>query len=212
MNFDFAKLKPAERYKLLTGLVVPRPIAWVTSLNPDGSVNAAPFSFFNSMGSDPGLVVIGVGNHDPARPKDTAANIKRSGVFVVNMVSEELAQAMNLTAVEFPQGYSEIEAVGLSLSPSVHIPVPRIAESPAGFECKLHSVLEIGRNRILIGEVLGAFVQDEYVADPQKLYLRTEQMHLIGRMHGRGGYTRTRDFFEIKRKTYEEWLSQKENA
>lgn len=208
MNFDFTKLKPAERYKLLTGLVVPRPIAWVTSLNPDGSVNAAPFSFFNTMGSDPGLVVIGVGNHDPARPKDTALNIKRSGVFVINLVSEELAQAMNLTAVEFPQGHSEIEAVGLSLSPSVHIPVPRIAESPAGFECRLHSLLEIGRNRIVIGEVLGAYVHEDYVADPERQYLHTGQMHLIGRMQGRGGYTRTRDFFEIKRKTYPEWLAE----
>jgi flavin reductase (DIM6/NTAB) family NADH-FMN oxidoreductase RutF len=208
MEFDFAQLKPQERYKLLTGLVVPRPIAWVTTLNPDGSVNAAPFSFFNTMGSDPGLVVIGVGNHDKARPKDTAANIRRMGVFVVNLVSEELAQAMNVTATEFPQDISEVEIAGLTLSPSVHIAVPRIGESPAGFECKLHSILEIGRNRIIIGEVLGAYVKDEYVANSEKQYLKTEQMHIVGRMHGRGGYTRTRDFFEIPRKTYEQWQAE----
>jgi len=210
MEFDFSQLRPQERYKLLTGLVVPRPIAWVTTLNTDGSVNAAPFSFFNTMGSDPGLVVIGVGNHDTARPKDTAANIKRMGVFVVNLVSEELAEAMNITATEFPQGVSEVEIARLTISPSVHIAVPRIAESPAGFECKLHSILEIGRNRIIIGEVLGAHLKDEYVANPEKQYLKTEQMHIVGRMHGRGGYTRTRDFFEIARKTYQEWRAETE--
>ena len=210
MDFDFAKLKPQERYKLLTGLVVPRPIAWVTSLNPDHSANAAPFSFFNAMGSDPGLVVIGVGNHNPARPKDTASNIKRLGTFVVNLVSEELAEAMNLTAVEFPEGVSEVEVLGLGLSPSVHTAVPRIAKAPAGFECKLHSVLEVGRNRIIVGEVLGAFVQDQFVADYNKQYVRTQDMHLIGRMHGRGGYTRTGEFFDMPRKTYEEWKGEQE--
>ena len=208
MDFDFAKLKPQERYKLLTGLVVPRPIAWVTSLNPDGSVNAAPFSFFNAMGSDPGLVVVGVGNHNPARPKDTASNIKRLGTFVVNLVSEDLAEAMNLTAVEFPEGVSEVEVLGLELSPSVHTAVPRIARAPAGFECKLHSVLEVGRNRIMVGEVLGAFVQDQFVADYARQYVRTQDMKIIGRMHGRGGYTRTREYFEMARKTYEEWQEQ----
>jgi flavin reductase (DIM6/NTAB) family NADH-FMN oxidoreductase RutF len=204
MEFDFATLKPQERYKLLTGLVVPRPIAWVTSLNPDGSVNAAPFSFFNAMGSDPGLVVIGVGNHG-GRPKDTASNIKRLGSFVVNLVAEELAENMNLTAVEFPEGISEVEVLGLEVAPSLHTPVPRLVKAPAGFECKLHSVLEIGRNRMVVGEVLGAFVQDQYVADYDKQYLRTEAMHLVGRMHGRGGYTRTREFFEVPRKTFEQW-------
>lgn len=208
MEFDFAKLKPQERYKLLTGLVVPRPIAWVTSLNPDGSVNAAPFSFFNSMGSDPPLLVIGVGNYEKARPKDTASNIKRLGTFVVNLVTEELAQAMNLTAVDFPEGVSEVEVIGLELSPSLHTTVPRIAQSPAGFECKLHSVLEIGRNRIIIGEVLGAFVQDPFVADYDKQYLRTQAMQIIGRMHGRGGYTGTGEYFELPRKTHEEWLAE----
>ncbi|RIH89582.1 flavin reductase family protein [Calidithermus roseus] len=205
MEFDFAQLKPQERYKLLTALVVPRPIAWVTTLNRDGSVNAAPFSFFNAMGSDPGLLVLSVGNHERTRPKDTAANIKRRGFFVVHMVSEALAPAMNLTATEFPEGMSEVEAAGLELAPSVHVPVPRIAQAPAGFECKLHSVLEIGHNRLIIGEVLQAFVHDEFVADAHKLHIKTEALQLIGRMHGRGGYTRTREIFEMPRISLEEW-------
>ncbi|RIH86987.1 Flavin reductase like domain protein [Calidithermus terrae] len=205
MEFDFARLKPQERYKLLTALVVPRPIAWVTTLNPDGSVNAAPFSFFNVMGSDPGVLVISVGNHGRARPKDTAANIRRSGFFVVQMVSEELAEAMNLTATEFPEGVSEVAVAGLELAPSAQVPVPRIARAPAGFECKLHSVLEIGRNRLVIGEVLHAFVQDEFIADAERYHVKTEALRLIGRMHGRGGYTRTREIFEMPRVSYEEW-------
>ncbi|WP_299430573.1 flavin reductase family protein [uncultured Meiothermus sp.] len=205
MDFDFASLQPRERYKLLTGLVVPRPIAWVTSLNADGSVNAAPFSFFNAMGSDPALLVIGVGNHHPRRPKDTAANIKRSGVFVVNLVSETLAEAMNLTAAEFPEDISEVEVASLPTLPSVHIAVPRLAQAPAGFECRLHSVLEIGRNRMMIGEVLAAFVQEHLVADVEKLHLRTHELRLIGRMGGRGGYVRTTDVFEMPRVSYEEW-------
>lgn len=205
MDFDFAKLQPQERYKLLTGLVVPRPIAWVTSLNSDDSVNAAPFSFFNAMGSDPALLVIGVGNHHPLRPKDTAANIKRSGVFVVNLVSEALAEAMNITATEFPPDISEVEVAGLQTVPSVHVAVPRLAQAPAGFECRLHTVLEIGRNRMLIGEVLGAFVQDRLVADGAKLHLKTQELGLIGRMGGRGGYVHTTDVFEMPRVSYEEW-------
>jgi flavin reductase (DIM6/NTAB) family NADH-FMN oxidoreductase RutF len=208
MEFDFTQLKPQERYKLLTALVVPRPIAWVTSLNPDASVNAAPFSFFNAMGSDPPILALGIGNHPGNRPKDSANNIQRSGFFVVNLVSEDLAEAMNLTAVEFPAGVSEIEAAGLELAPSVHVVVPRIAQAPAAFECRLHSVLEIGRNRILIGEVLGAFVRDEFVIDPEKLYLDSGALRLIGRMGGRGGYMRTSDRFEMPRKTLEEWQAE----
>ncbi|WP_318778786.1 flavin reductase family protein, partial [Meiothermus sp.] len=204
MDFDFAQLQPQERYKLLTGLIVPRPIAWVTSLGANGQVNAAPFSFFNAMGSDPALLVIGVGNH-PQRPKDTAANIKRSGVFVVNLVSEALAEAMNLTAAEFPEEVSEVEAAGLQTAPSAQVAVPRLALAPAGFECRLHSVIEIGRNRLVIGEVLGAFVQDHLVADAQKLYLKTAELGLIGRMGGRGGYVRTTDLFEMPRISYETW-------
>jgi flavin reductase (DIM6/NTAB) family NADH-FMN oxidoreductase RutF len=208
MEFDFSQLKPQERYKLLTALVVPRPIAWVTTLNRDGSVNAAPFSFFNAMGSDPGLLVMSVGNHEPTRPKDTAANIKRTGFFVVQMVSEELAERMNLTATEFPEGVSEVEVAGLELAPSRHVPVPRIAQAPAGFECRLHSVLEIGRNRLIIGEVLGAFVHDAFVADAHRQHIKTEALHLIGRMHGPGGYTRTREIFVLPRLSYEEWRAQ----
>ncbi|RDI95719.1 flavin reductase family protein [Meiothermus sp. QL-1] len=205
MEFEFARLTPQERYKLLTGLVVPRPIAWVTSLNPAGKVNAAPFSFFNAMGSDPALLVLGVGDRRPGRPKDTARNIQREGFFVVNLVSEAWAEAMNITAIEFPEEVSEVEEAGLETVPSLYGPVPRLAAAPAGFECRLHSVLQIGHSRLLVGEVLGAFVQEAYVADPERLYLKTQELGLVGRMGGRGGYVRTRDVFEMPRLSYAEW-------
>ncbi|MDX2006315.1 MAG: flavin reductase family protein [Meiothermus sp.] len=205
MNFDFSQLRPTDRYKLLTGLVVPRPIAWVTTLNPDGSVNAAPFSFFNAMGSDPALLILSVGFH-PERPKDTAANVRRSGHFVVNLVSAELAEQMSLTAAEFPPEVSEAEAVGLELEPSLHLPTPRIKHTPAALECKLHSFQEIGRNHLILGEILGIYVRDALVADPQKFHVKTAELNLVGRMGGRGGYVRTTDLFEIPRLTYAQWM------
>jgi flavin reductase (DIM6/NTAB) family NADH-FMN oxidoreductase RutF len=197
MDFDFTQLDATGRYKLLTGLVVPRPIAWVTTLNLDNSVNAAPFSFFNAMGSDPPLVALSIGNH-PDRPKDTATNIERTGQFVVNLVNESLASAMNLTAAEFPPGISEVTAAGLQTTPSLHIAPPRLADVPGGLECTLHSVINIGNNRIILGEVLAAFVQDSLVVDTSR-QLVTDKLGLIGRMGGRGGYTTTKDLFEMPR-------------
>ncbi|HEX8550827.1 MAG TPA: flavin reductase family protein [Abditibacteriaceae bacterium] len=209
MHLDFSSLAPRDRYKLLTSLVVPRPIALVTSLNLDGGVNAAPFSFFNCMGSDPAIVVLGVGDHTPDVPKDTAHNIKRAGEFVVNLVDENMADAMNICATHFPTGESEVEAAKLELAPSQQIQTPRLATAPASFECCEHSRLEIGRNRIIIGEVLGLHIRDDLL-NTEKLYVDTSGLHLIGRMGGAGGYTRTRDSFEIPRLSYEQWKSRSE--
>src|SRR3954452_4526374 len=114
MRFDMDQLAGRDRYKLLTGVVVPRPIALVTTLDPVGGINAAPFSFFNAMGADPALVVLGVGNRNREEPKDTAKNIRSSREFVVNLVSEEIAERMNITAVDFPHGTDELAAAGLT--------------------------------------------------------------------------------------------------
>src|SRR5579864_8785975 len=105
--FDFATLPASERYKLLISTVVPRPIAWVVTLDANGELNAAPFSFFNAFAADPPVVGIGIGSHDPGRPKDTRHNIRETGQFVVNLVSEEAAEVMNITAIEFKRGVSE---------------------------------------------------------------------------------------------------------
>jgi flavin reductase (DIM6/NTAB) family NADH-FMN oxidoreductase RutF len=101
MHFDFGNIPPREGYKLLVSTVTPRPIAWVTSLNAAGQLNAAPFSFFNCFAGDPPVIGIGMGSHEPGRPKDTRLNIRETKEFVVNLVSEDMAEVMNITAIEF---------------------------------------------------------------------------------------------------------------
>src|SRR5580658_10562512 len=113
MLFDFATIPARERYKLLVSTIVPRPIAWIVSQDLHGQLNAAPFSFFNAFAGDPPVVGIGIGSHDPGRPKDTRRNIRETGQFVVNLVSEENAAAMNATAIEFEHGVNELEQAGL---------------------------------------------------------------------------------------------------
>src|SRR5262245_58828269 len=113
MLFDFANIPARERDKLLLSTVIPRPVAWIVSLGLDGQLNAAPFSFFNAFAVDPPVIGIGIGSHDPARPKDTRRNISETKQFVVNLVSEDMARAMNITAIDFETGVSEISEAGL---------------------------------------------------------------------------------------------------
>ncbi len=141
MQIDPSILSKADSYKLMTNLVVPRPIAWITTLNENGVINLAPFSFFNAVGSDPPYVVIGIGRRDAGGPKDTANNIQTSGEFVVNMVTEDLFAAMNVSAAEFPPDQSEMTAANLRATPSVHVKPPRLAESQVAWSvnCFNHS-------------------------------------------------------------------------
>ncbi|MCU0718288.1 MAG: flavin reductase family protein [Pirellula sp.] len=199
MEFDFRNISAQNRYKLLVSLIVPRPIAWVSTCNLNGSINIAPFSFFNAIGSDPALVVMGIGDH-PDRPKDTAINIERTREFVVNLVPESLAQAMSDSATDFPPDISEVEELGLQTARSLCVTPPRIVGSPAALECKLERVLTIGQNRVVFGEVVSAWVDDRFVLNPEKAYIDTNAFKLIGRMSGLGGYASTRDTFQIERK------------
>src|SRR6204780_2978332 len=145
MLFDFAHIAPNDRYKLLVSTVTPRPIAWVVSQNSTGRLNAAPFSFFNALAGDPPVVGIGIGSHDPGRPKDTRQNIRDTGQFVVNLVSEEARERMNITAIEFEREVSEAHEAGLATVASVHVKPPRIAESPVSMECELMQIVELGK-------------------------------------------------------------------
>ena len=216
MHYDFSQLSSADAYKLLTAVIVPRPIAWVSTLNLDGSgVNLAPYSFFNMMGSDPAIVAFSPGDRADGSPKDTARNIAGlsgagGGEFVVNLVSSTLAEAMNLSATDFPPGLDEAGIAGLELAPGLRVKVPHVAASPASIECREVQTLHIGRNRVVLGEVLGLHIRSELMLDPARHYVDTSALDLIGRMGGRGGYTRTGDTFEISRIPYNVWLERQE--
>jgi flavin reductase (DIM6/NTAB) family NADH-FMN oxidoreductase RutF len=206
MLFDFAALSARERYKLLVATITPRPIAWVVSQSTAGHLNAAPFSFFNAFSGDPPIVGIGIGCHEPGRPKDTRGNIRDTKEFVVNLVSEEAASAMNITAIEFEVGVNELAEAKLETVPSVHVKPPRIATSPVAMECSLFQLVELGPdNALVLGRVLAVHVRDEFVLDPAKQYIDTPNLKLIGRMHGTGWYARTSDLFLMDRIPRANW-------
>ncbi len=208
MELDFARLDPRQKYKLLTALVIPRPIALVTTLGPGGVVNAAPYSFFNAFSHDPPLVVLGIERKAPERPKDTGRNIDLTGEFVVNLVSEEIAAAMNVCAVDFPAEVSELGPAGLGATESRFVRPPRIAEAPASLECRTFTLLRIGPTReLVIGEVLGCHVRDDIV-DPDTLRIDLARYRPVGRLFG-DLYCRVREVFELKRRSYAEWLAER---
>ncbi|MBC8141078.1 MAG: flavin reductase family protein [Armatimonadetes bacterium] len=200
-RFDLSELSAGEPYKLLASLVVPRPIAWVSTVADTGVVNIAPYSFFNLLGSDPPIVALGIA---PAKrtgePKDTGHNLGAIGAgFVVHLVDEASAEAMNQTAAELPAGESEAERANLEpVYDTVTVAVPRIASAPAALECRVAEIVCVGNNRVVIGEVLFVHLQDR-LWDDETRRVRTEEAHFIGRMHGGGFYTRTGDLFALER-------------
>ena len=203
IEFNLREMPSADSYRLLVNLVVPRPIALVTSLDKNGLVNAAPFSFFNLMGVDPPVVALGIAR-DASRPlglKDTARNILHNGEFVLHAVNEAIAEAMNICGTDFPPEMSEIEAAGFTLLPSVQVKPPRIAEAAAQMECRHVNTIEIGRTRVLLGEVVHLHLNEAFY-DAEKGYVKTEELRMIGRMHGRAAYTRTNDLFDMVRGSY----------
>jgi flavin reductase (DIM6/NTAB) family NADH-FMN oxidoreductase RutF len=202
----FREIDPHDRYKLLCGVVVPRPIALVTTLDENGAVNAAPFSFFNVFSEDPPLIVLGLQHKADLSPKDTTRNIHRSGQFVVHMVDEALAAAMNDCAVDFPSGDSEVDATGLNTLPSIDIAVPRLAAAPFALECRQQAALAFGPGReLLIGEVLRLHARDGLI-DKARMHIDLDAYHPIGRLFG-NLYAAQRDVFELKRESHAQWLA-----
>ena len=201
MHIDPSSTSPQDNYKLLTNLVVPRPIAWVTSQNAEGVINLAPFSFFNAIGSDPLYIIISIGNKDDGSPKDTAANIIANGEFVVNLVTEDLLSEMNFSAANFPPNESELTALGLHPAASKKIKVPRVSEAKASLECILHSQQPLGIYNLIIGQVVMFHVDDELIGDR----LHINGFMPIGRMGSPAYYSRTSDRFEVPRISYEKW-------
>jgi flavin reductase (DIM6/NTAB) family NADH-FMN oxidoreductase RutF len=209
--FDFEALPGRDRYKLLISTVVPRPIAWIVSLDLEGHLNAAPFSFFNAFSGDPAVVGVGIGSHDPGRPKDTRRNIVATKQFVVNLVSEDMAQAMNITAIDFEPGVSELAEAELDTRPSVRVKPPRIAGSPVAMECELMQIVELGPDSgLVLGRVLAMHVREDVILDPAKHYIDTPGLRLIGRMHGGSWYARTSDLFEMNRIPRKDWRRDKD--
>ena len=207
MNFEMDKTPHRQVYNLLIGLVAPRPIAWVTSLDEEGRLNAAPFSSYNYLCTDPPIVGMGVTNRPGSErlPKDTAHNIRRTGEYVINVVTEDLLEKMNICATDFPAGVNELEMAGLTTAPSSIVKVPRIAEAHAALECREFTTMEIGRSRIVLGRVVAMYVEDKFV-DPAGPYIKADELHSVGRMNGLGNYVKTRDaFVTVPRISFEEW-------
>jgi flavin reductase (DIM6/NTAB) family NADH-FMN oxidoreductase RutF len=210
MKFAMDKTPARQIYNLLIGLVAPRPIAWVTSMDENGLLNAAPFSSYNYLCVNPPIVGMGVTDRPGTRtPKDTARNIRRTGEYVINVVSEDLIEKMNICATDFPDGVNELEMAGLTTVPSSVVKVPRIAQAHAALECTEFTTLEIGRSRIILGRVVAMYIEDRFIdppADGHGPYIKAEELHAVGRMNGLGNYVKTRDaFVTVPRISYEEW-------
>jgi flavin reductase (DIM6/NTAB) family NADH-FMN oxidoreductase RutF len=195
MQIDPTTHSHADVYKLLTNVVVPRPIAWITTLGPDGVVNLAPFSFFNAISGHPPCVVAGIGRRESGGSKDTLANIVGSGEFVVNMVTEELLAAMNLSAADFAPGESELQAAGLHAAPSTVVRPPRVAESRASLECRLVQSQSLGTSTVIFGEVV-MFHVDDALMGPR---MHVQGFAPIGRLGSPSAYCRTTDRIELPR-------------
>ena len=192
MQYAASELAPRDRYKLLISFVLPRPIAWITTIGPTGVVNAAPFSFFNVFGEDPPLIMVAVNKRPDGRIKDTWTNIQRTSEFVVNLTDEPLARAMHDSSGDFPPNVGEPDYLGLKLAPSIDIKPPRLADAPWAMECKTWQVINVKDDRqLVIGEGLRFHIRDE-LWDAKAMLVHMEKYHPIGRMFA-DRYCRTDD-------------------
>lgn len=197
MNFDFSQLAAADAFKLLSSVVVPRPIAWVVSQSATGDINAAPFSFFNVVSSDPPIVTLGIGPRG-GQLKDTSRNILDTREFVINLVSAELAEQMNRTSLDYHADVNELVRAGLTTEPSKTVAPPRIAQSPAALECKVWQVIEAAPQRVIVlARVVGMYLRDDALLNRDRFYVDTPALRLLGRMHGAGWYAHTSDLFQM---------------
>ena len=207
ISYDPDTMEQRDRYKLLISLVIPRPIALVTTVGPTGVVNAAPFSFFNIFSEHPPLCVLGLQARTDGGLKDTSAHIRERNAFVVNLVDEALGAQMNQCAVDFPPEVSEIDAAKLSLLPSEKVKVPRIAEAPAALECRHYTTLEVGpQRRLVIGEIVHIHVR-EGLWDTAKMRIDMTQYRPLARLYG-NFYASLGEPFAHVRQSYEEWAAE----
>jgi flavin reductase (DIM6/NTAB) family NADH-FMN oxidoreductase RutF len=196
VDLKLAEVSPHERYKLLIGLVIPRPIAWISTRSANGVANCAPFSFFNVFSEEPPLCVIGINPRSDGAMKHSLKNIRRTREFVVNLVDEATANAMHLSSRELPEDESEFETAGLSEAPAALVQHPRIAEAAACLECSLERVIEIsGTRQLVLGEILLVHARDGII-DPQTKRISEERYRPIGRLFA-DRYCTTRQRFNL---------------
>ncbi len=182
MEIDIKSLDTKQIYKLMTSIIVPRPIAWVSTVSKDGIYNLAPFSYFAGISSDPPLLLISVGSKETKEKKDTWQNIEDTGEFVVNMVTKDTLEKMNITALPFDKEIDEFEKAGLTPVPSSVVKAPRVKESPVNIECKRFEIIQIGKMGIILGEVLKVHVKEDILNE--KGYVDTTKLEIIGRLGG----------------------------
>lgn len=205
-GIDFSKLTPHECYKVLIGSIVPRPIAWITTVDKSGRVNAAPFSFFNALSADPPLIGFGIQRKADGVKKDTLRNIQETGVFTINIVNNSLVEAMSICAIAFPEQENELVAAGLGSEEGILVPSPRILEAPVALECKQMMIVPTGpRGEIVLGEVVFAHIHQD-LCDPEKLHIDQQLLDAVGRMGGQG-YSLTREYFDLSVKSVDEWAA-----
>jgi flavin reductase (DIM6/NTAB) family NADH-FMN oxidoreductase RutF len=196
MDLRLAELPPLERYKLLIGLVIPRPIAWVSTWNENGVANCAPFSFFNVFSEEPPLCLVSFNRRSDGQMKHTLKNIRRTGEFVVNLADESTAEAMHISSYEIPEEQSEFEKTGLTPAPALLVRHPRIAEAAASLECKVERRIEFGAEReVVIGEILLVHAR-EGVIDPATKRVSEAHYKPVGRLFA-SRYCTTRQRFNL---------------
>jgi flavin reductase (DIM6/NTAB) family NADH-FMN oxidoreductase RutF len=198
-SFDPAQVDPKDMAKLMSGSVVPRPIALVVTLGPQGP-NAAPFSFFNLVCADPSMLMFSMAPREASVMKDTIRNIEHCPEFVVHIVDEPSREKMNLCSAEVDYGINEIERVGFRTEPSVKVRPPRIVDCPVQLECRLERMLKLGRKpyTMVIGEIVLAHYR-EGVVDAARHYVDVSKLSAMGRMEGGDMYTRLTDRFSMPR-------------
>ena len=196
MELEVPALSVLERYKLLVGLVFPRPIALISTRSENGIANCAPFSYFNAVCEDPMLVVLSFNRRNDGRMKHSLANLLRTGEFVVNLVDENIANGMHVSSGEFADDVSEFAEAGFTEAPSRMVAHPRIAEAPASFECRLYRRIEVGPVRdIILGEVVHIHARDGLI-DASTKRVSENGYRPVGRLYG-NRYCTTRERFEL---------------
>jgi flavin reductase (DIM6/NTAB) family NADH-FMN oxidoreductase RutF len=204
MQFD--QIDAQRRYKLLSSTVTPRPIAWVSSLDIGGRLNAAPFSFFNVFAEDPPTVGFSILHRSPEDPKDTEKNIRQRNEFVINLVSDDNLNQMNISAIDFGPHIDEFAEAGMTAIPSTRLTTPRIGESRVSFECRLVQIIPLGFMRSLVlGEVIMMHISDDAVLDIDRGWIDTRRLNLVGRVE-QGRYIRGTDVIDLPAISADKWV------